>query len=73
MQAVEEHFVSAEADVVRRGGGHGRENVGMSSKNESENLSHRKSKVSWATRIDPGLGNPKVSPVYAGVADGRAG
>ena len=47
------------------------ENAGMSSKKASENLARRKSKVSWATRIDPGLVEPKVRP--KGVADGRAG
>ena len=39
---------------VRDDGEHGSENVGMSSRNGSENLPHRKSKVSWATKIDPG-------------------
>ena len=40
----------------------GRENAGISSKNVGENPTHRKPKVSWATRIDPGLGGPKASP-----------
>lgn len=47
------------------------ENVGMSSKNPGENPGHRKPKVSWATRFDPGLGRPKARP--KGVVDGRAG
>ena len=49
----------------------GRENVGMSSKKTGENPVHRKPKVSWATRIDPGLVDPKARP--KGVVDGRAG
>ena len=56
---------------MRNGGAHGRENVGMSSKNGGENPPHRKPKVSWATQIDPGLVDPKARPI--GVADGRAG
>ena len=47
----------------------GRENVGISSTKSSENLDHRKRKVSWATQIDPGLVGPKVRP--KGVADGQ--
>ena len=45
------------------------ENVGMSSNNEGENPSHRKTKVSWATMIVPGLGGPKARP--KGVVDGQ--
>ena len=41
----------------------------MSSKKTGENPVHRKPKVSWATRIDPGLVDPKARP--KGVADGR--
>ena len=52
-------------------GAQGRENVGMSSKKTGENPVHRKPKVSWATRIDPGLVDPKARP--KGVVDGRAG
>ena len=48
---------------------YGRENVGISSKNPGENPGHRKPKVSWATIVVPGLGNPKVRP--KGVADGQ--
>ena len=40
----------------------GSENVGMSNRNVSEILTHRKSKVSWAMLIIPGLGGPKASP-----------
>ena len=56
---------------MRNCGGYGRENVGISSKKAGENPAHRKPKVSWATRIDPGLVGPKARP--KGVADGRAG
>ena len=40
----------------------------MSSKKAGENPAHRKPKVSWATRIDPGLVDPKARP--KGVVDG---
>ena len=56
---------------MRIAGAQRRENVGMSSKKTGENPVHRKPKVSWATRIVPGLVDPKVRP--KGVADGRAG
>ncbi len=65
---VEERFVRAEAGPVRACGVHGSANVGMSSKNRRENRRHRKPKVSWATRLDPGLVGPKVRP--KGVIDG---
>ncbi len=45
----------AEAEGVTHRGAHGSENVGMSSKKAGENPAHRKTKVSWATQIDPGL------------------
>jgi hypothetical protein len=45
------------------------ENVGTSSTNFSENLKRRKPEVSRATRIVPGLVDPKVRP--KGVADGQ--
>ena len=53
---------------MRAGGALRRENVGMSSKKIGENPIHRKSKVSWATIVDPGLGGPKPRP--KGVGDG---
>ena len=43
------------------------ENVGMSNHNVSEILTHRKSKVSWATLIAPGLVGSKARP--KGVVD----
>jgi len=48
---------------VRHGGAEGRENVGMSSKKAGKNPAHRKPKVSWATKIAPGLVDPKVPPM----------
>ena len=38
---------------------HGSENAGMSNYKVGENPTHRKSKVSWATIIVPGLVGPK--------------
>ena len=68
---VEEHFSSAEAYAVRRRGVAGSENVGISSKKAGEKPARRKFKVSWATMIGSGLGDPKSRP--KGVGDGRAG
>jgi hypothetical protein len=59
---VEERSVCAEVHRVSGDGAYRSENVGMSSKNEGENPSHRKPKVSWATQIDPGLADPKACP-----------
>jgi len=58
---------------VSRDGVLGSENAGISSKKAGENPARRKPKVSWATRIDPGLADPKASPSQGGVTDGRAG
>jgi hypothetical protein len=49
-----------EVGSVRTGGRQRSENVGISSINESENLSRRKPKVSWATQLGPGLVGPKT-------------
>ena len=65
---VEEHFQGVEVGSARTDGALGRENVGISNKNWSENLQHRKSEVSWATQLDPGLVGPKARP--KGVVDG---
>ena len=46
-------------------------NAGISSKKAGVNPARQKSKVSWATRIAPGLVDPKARP--KGVTDGRAG
>ena len=68
---VEEHSSGAEAYTARRRGAAGSENVGISSMKAGENPARRKLKVSWATTIDPGLGDPKSRP--KGVDDGRDG
>jgi hypothetical protein len=47
-----------EAKTVRSGGAMGSENVGMSNRNSSESLLHRKPKVSLAMIIIQGLGGP---------------
>jgi hypothetical protein len=51
----------------------GRENAGTSSNNAGESPARQKSKVSRATRIVPGLVDPKASLASARVTDGRAG
>ena len=71
MAVVEERSQCAEATDVSHGGVLRSENAGISSKNQGENPWRRKSKVSWATRIAPGLVDPKARP--KGVTDGRAG
>ena len=65
---VGERSIGAEVVPVRDGGAYGSENVGMSSKKFGENPSHRKSKVSWAMIVTPGLAGPKARP--KGVVDG---
>ena len=54
---------------MSHGGALGSKNVGMSNRNVSEILTRRKSKVSWAMSINPGLGGPKARP--KGVVDGQ--
>ena len=66
---VAERSVCAEAVEVTRRGAYRSENVGISSTTAGENPARRKPKVSWATKIDPGLVGPKVRP--KGVADGQ--
>ena len=56
---------------MRDGGAYGSENVGMSSRKFGEKPNHRKSKVSWAMIVTPGLVDPMARP--KGVVDGRAG
>ena len=58
-----------EVGPARAGGRERSENVGISSKNEGENPSRRKPKVSWATQLVPGLVGPKARP--KGVVDGQ--
>ncbi len=57
---VGEHSIRAEAGFARTRGVYGRENVGMSNRNAREKRAPRKSKVSSATKIDGGLGDPKA-------------
>ena len=52
--------MGAEVVFVRNGGAHRSENVGMSSKKFGEKPNHRKSKVSWAMIVIPGLVGPKA-------------
>ena len=59
LRAVEERSYLRRSQTVRSGGALGSENAGMSNNKEGENPSHRKSKVSWATIIVPGLAGPK--------------
>lgn len=59
----------AEAVLARDGGVHRSENAGMSNKKLREIRNHRKSKVSWATDVVPGLVGPKTR--LKGVADGQ--
>ena len=47
----------------------GSENAGMSNRNVREIRTHRKSEVSWAMTINPGLVGPKARP--KGVVDGQ--
>ena len=54
---------------MRWGGAQGSENVGMSNRNVREIRTHRKSKVSRATAIVPGLVGPKARP--KSVVDGK--
>jgi hypothetical protein len=51
---VEERSVSRRRCSVRDAGGIRNENAGISSDNEGEKPSHRKSKVSWARLVLPG-------------------
>jgi len=66
---VGERFYRREAYDVSRGGAIGSENVGMSNRNGSEILPHRKPKVSLAMTINQGWGEPKGKP--KGVPDGQ--
>ena len=62
-------MISRRRCAVRHAGALSSENAGMSNHKESENLSHRKSKVSWAMMINPGLVGPK--PRRSSVGDGQ--
>ena len=52
-------LISHRSRIVRFGGALSSENAGMSNYKAGENPAHRKSKVSWATVIVPGLVGPK--------------
>ena len=54
---------------MRFGGAVSSENAGMSNHKAGENPARRKSKVSWATIIVPGLVGPK--PRRSSVGDGQ--
>ena len=54
---------------MRSTGEAGSENPGLSSEKQSENLCHRKSKVSWGRLVRPGLVGPKSRP--KGVDNGQ--
>lgn len=54
---------------MRHAGAWGSENAGMSNHKTGENPVHRKSKVSWAMLIIPGLVGPK--PRRKSVGDGQ--
>ena len=56
---VGEYSYRTEAVAVRRRGVVRSNDVGISNKKLGYNPNHRKSKGSWATRIDPGLVDPK--------------
>jgi len=62
-------LISRRRCAARHAGALSSENAGMSNHKESENLSHRKSKVSWAMTIIPGLVGPK--PRRSSVGDGQ--
>jgi hypothetical protein len=66
---VGERPIHAEARQATARGEYGSENVGMSNRNEGESPSHRKSEVSWAMVIIPGLVGPKAR--LRGVVDGH--
>lgn len=59
---VEERSCQRRSQTAKSGGASGSENVGMSNVNGSENLPHRKPKVSHAMVIIVGLVGPKVQP-----------
>ncbi len=62
-------LISRRSRIVRFCGALSSENAGMSNHKGSENLPHRKSKVSWAMIINPGLVGPK--PRRSSVGDGQ--
>ena len=69
LRAVRKCSIRIEASGVSQRGVHGSKNAGTSNRNWGEIPQHRKSKVSWAMAIIPGLVGPKVRP--KGVVDGH--
>ncbi len=63
IRVVEERSYLRWSWTVRSGGALGSENAGMSNNKAGENPAHRKSEVSWATVIVPGLVGPKPRQV----------
>ena len=61
--------IRTEGQGASQAGVYGSENAGISNRNWSENLRHRKSKVSWAMSIISGLVGPKARS--KGVVDGH--
>ena len=57
-KVVEKYSVRIEAVSARSCGVYRSKNVGISSMKFCENQNHRKSEVSWAMTINPGLGGP---------------
>ena len=68
-RVVGERFDCNEAKGVTHGGAIGSENVGTSNRNDSEILSRRKNKVSFAMKIIEGLVGPK--PMATAGGDGH--
>src|SRR3989344_7961240 len=62
-------LISHRSRTARFGGALSSENAGMSNHKAGENPAHRKSKVSWAMIIIPGLVGPK--PRRISVGDGQ--
>ena len=62
-------LISHRSRTARFGGALSSENAGMSNHKAGENPAHRKSKVSWAMIITPGLVGPK--PRRISVGDGQ--
>ena len=62
-------LISRRSRFVRNGGALSSENAGISNLKTGENPVGRKSKVSWATVIAPGLVGPK--PRRISVGDGQ--
>ena len=69
MGLVGKRSIRIEAEGVSHRGVQRSKNAGTSNRNWGEIPRHRKSKVSWAMAIIPGLAGPKARP--KGVVDGH--